>query len=449
MKVKLLKAALFIFAAAGMTWALARFGFDRESEWSTRSPEALAAFQEGLDSHLRFYETEAAASFRRAVELDPEFAAARVQLAIATRQPEERKQLVEGLGATDLSRLSVRERLLVEMALANRDLERQAGIAARALAERPDDPWVLMSAATVAWEREEFSEAERLYRALLEVDPNWVTAHNHLGYLAMSRARFDESEAHFRTYAFVAPDQANPHDSLGELLALRGRYDEARSELERALAEKPDFCASYITLVGIAIFEGRSDAFAPIVERARQNCPEPLVSELECDSRLIAAFLEQDPDRPWREAFIECAGKPGERGLLMHRLALLSGRVDEAAAEEAAIGAAKAGADMNDYGKGRSRRREVELLHEEGVRALLAGHAGEAAEKFRAADAGAIYWGVSEGRFKLFNLIHLATALERANDPEGSRRALEAVRKVNPAFADLYPKIVRDVPRGR
>ena len=187
----------------------------RAGVWATKSPAALAAFESGLDARMRFYLLEAAANFRRALELDPDFAAAKVQLAAVTTDGEERKRLRQDLDAMDISRLSEREGFLVEMARAGR--EKQPELSARYLAAHPEDPWALYVAAGQAWDREDFAAAAELYSRLLQVDPNWVLARNNLGYLEMARANFAAAEEQFRTYAYVAPDQANPHDSLGEL----------------------------------------------------------------------------------------------------------------------------------------------------------------------------------------------------------------------------------------
>lgn len=447
MTARMLRYAAFALALAGVTWALASLAKGREQEWTTGSEPALAAFEDGLEARMRLYEADAATAFRRALELDPAFAAAKVQLLNTTRDPEERKRLSEELRATDLERLNARERFLVEVALASGDPERRRALVANALTARPDDPWVLFVAAGGAWEREEWEEAERLYRALLEVDPNWVTAHNHLGYLAMSQAKFDRAAEHFRTYVYVAPDQANPHDSLGELLALTGHYGEARAEIELALAEKPDFCASYFNLLGLAVFEGEMDGARPLVERLAPHCPEAVRREIACEIDWLDALFERDYDRPWRDGFVACSGKHGERGLIFHRLALLSGRLAEAESEESALRTLVAGPTEGRYSERMTSRAELELRHMEGVRALLQGDAALAAAKFAASDALAVYWGAAEGRFKLFNLAHLALALERANDPAGAARALATMREVNPAFAALQPEMVKDLAK--
>ncbi|MDQ1349522.1 MAG: hypothetical protein QG573_2903 [Acidobacteriota bacterium] len=411
--------------------------------WTTNSPEAMKAFEAGLDARMRFYLFDSAASFRKALDLDPEFAAAKVQLAAVTVDGEERKRLRKELDAVDVSRLNERERFLVELARSNR--EEQTEICARYLASHPEDPWALYVAAGQAWDREDWTAASELYKRLLQVDPNWVLARNNLGYLAMARAQFAEAEEQFRTYAYVAPDQANPHDSLGELLSLVGRYEEARAELERSLSIRPDFCASYQHLAGIAVFEGRPEEIPPLAERLGEHCPAEMKAALDCEARFFAAFISRDFDAPWRDGFASCGGKMGG-GILLYRLALLAGRKAEAEAEEVALAKAVEESAKASYPKGRARVIQVEALHNQGLRKLGEGDPRAAAALFRAADERASYWGVDEGRMKLFNKLNLALALDRAGEAQEAEAVLETVRSVNPAFARSYPEIAARSP---
>jgi tetratricopeptide (TPR) repeat protein len=440
---------ILIFILAGAALVAAAFILPRclgrgSRDWTTKSPEALAAFRSGLDARMRFYLADAAASFRRALELDPDFAAAKVQLADLSRDDDERRRWRLELETVDTSKLSERERFLVELARATRD--RKSEIVSRFLASHHQEPWVLSLAAAEQWELEEFETAAALYRRLLEVDPNWVLARNNLGYLAMAQARFAEAEEQFRTYAYVAPDQANPHDSLGELLSLVGRYEEARSELERALAIRPDFCASYGHLVGIAVFEGKSEEIPPLAARAAQHCPPGVKADLECEGRYFAAYVAKDFDAPWREGFASCSGKVGDQGVLYFRLAILAGRRAEAAAELAALDKAVAESRTGSHGKGRARMLEAVALHDKGVSKLAEGDPAAAVALFRAADAQASYWGVDEGRLKLFNQLNLAVALDRAGQKQQAEEVLASVRAVNPAFAGILPHVAERTP---
>jgi len=436
-------AAVVALVAAGI--AVSAWSFADRREWTTDSKPALQAFQAGLDARMRFYVSDAVEHFRRAVELDPSFAAARVELLETSGASEEREQMAEALRGLDPAQLKERERYLVELALAraDHDPERYSDAAARFLAARPDDPWALYVAATLSWEGQEWSEAEKLHQRLLQVDPNWVTARNHLGYLAMAQGRFADAEEHFKTYEYVAPDQANPHDSLGELLVLTGRYEEARAELEAGLELRPDFCASYRNLLGIALFEGQTAEFEPVLDRIEAHCPPRETEKVRCETRMFVAYLDRDYDLPWRENIDLCLSRAGERGLIFHRLALLSGRDEVAAAEEDAWRglAEKSSRYVGKMGGPRS-----QLLHIEGVRLLAEGDPAEAAERFREADEYIHFWGLGDGRLKLFNRMNLAIALERAGDEAGAREALDSVREVNRRWAEEYPKLRERTP---
>jgi Flp pilus assembly protein TadD len=265
----------------------------------------------------------------------------------------------------------------------------------------------------------------------------------------MSRAQFEGAEEHFRTYIYVAPDQANPHDSMAELYALLGRYDEARAEDELALEERPDFCASYVNLIGIAVLEGDAAEARGVVDRARTHCSAEMIRVLDCDVRILSAYFEKDPDRPWREGFADCSGKAGKGGPIFYRLALLSGRTEVADAERAALSTDLAADESRMGYKGRRRRLQIQLDHADGLRALLAGDNEEAVARFQAADSRANYWGASDGRFKMFNLHHLALALERANRQQEAERAIAEIAKVNPAFASAHDRVVQDLDRRR
>ncbi len=445
LKIPLVVAGLAVLAVAAFT--VPNLMRRSAGAWTTSSPAALAAFSAGLEARMRFYLLEAGASFRKALELDPGFAAAKIQLAAVTVDGDERKRLRKELESLDVSGLSERERFLVEMARAKR--EQQPEISARYLQSHPQDPWALYVAAGQAWDREDFNAAADLYKRLLDVAPNWVLARNNLAYLAMAQAHFAEAEEQLRTYAYVAPDQANPHDSLGELLSLLGRYDEARAELERAISIRPDFCASYQHLAGIALFEGKPEEIPPLAARLRQHCPTEMADGLACEGRFFAAFIVKDFDAPWREGFAACAGHPGGRGILFYRMALLAGRRSDAEAEDAALAKSLAESRKGSSGMGKSRVLEVTALHDQGLRKLDEGDARAAADLFRAADERASYWGVDEGRTKLFNKLNLALALDRAGQPQEAESVLTSVREVNPAFARAYAALAELTPGPR
>ncbi|HUK12799.1 MAG TPA: hypothetical protein VLW17_05810, partial [Thermoanaerobaculaceae bacterium] len=216
--------------AAGAVTALVVTG--HRPEWTTSSPAALAEFEKGQDALQKVYRAEANSHFRKALELDPDFLVDKLFLARTLEAPDSDPRVAaiyDELRRADLSKLTPRERYLIEYSLAGhaKDVAKAQEIIKAYAAKYPDDPFALEAVASMAQGRQDWEAAQRDYTHLIEVAPNRVNAYNSLGYLAMAQGRFAEAEKNFQTYRYIAPDQANPHDSLGELLTLIGRYDEA------------------------------------------------------------------------------------------------------------------------------------------------------------------------------------------------------------------------------
>ena len=234
---------LVITALVAASAAVGLVALGRDPELTTASPEALSEFEAAMDARMKLYQNEARSHLERAVELDPDFVLAKVLLAeYQYDNPELREQLLADVATADLDRLSPRERFLARRALAYRDKEYEeaAELLGAYLATYPDDPWVLHIKADMAWKKGKNEVAERAFRRLIEVSPNWVFAYNMMGYITMAQGRFEEAEEYFTSYRFIAPDQANPHDSLGELFLIVGRYDEAHECFDTAISLKPD-----------------------------------------------------------------------------------------------------------------------------------------------------------------------------------------------------------------
>lgn len=430
-------AAVAVVAAAAFAWYRAT----AEPGWTTDSPVALEAYQRGRQAQMKFYWTDARAAFHEALAADPDMVVAKIALLDSDTDKEERTRLVEALREADPQRLNERERLMLEavLARADRDEPRRAKAVADYLEDHPRDPWALMIASTDAWGRQDFPEAQKLYERLIDVDPNWLLARNHLGYIAMAQGRFAEAEEHFKLYRYVAPDQANPHDSLGELLILLGRYDEARAELEEALRVRPDFCASYQNLLRLEVFARRPEALDPIVDRIVAHCPEPMHQPSRCAAFQGKAFLEGDYDAPWRDPDNPCAGRLTDPEPVTHMLAVLAGRRAEALAIEAATRKRLEEVDAKQPRYGQALRGMLAFM--EGQRLLREGAAAEAVARLREAERGMPWWsGDGGGTLRLIVMLTLARAEEEAGDPEASARTLAELRAVNPDFAGWYGK---------
>lgn len=436
---------LLIVLVAGVAAAMA-FMFRRSDErpWSTSSVEALQQFEAGLAAERKLYVPEARRHFEKAAAIDPGFTIAQVKLMQYKQSPapEWRESFRKLLHDAASRPLTDRERLMVDVSMARleRDREKVVALVDNYLDDHPRDSYALSLRCGDAWERNDFTAAERCYDRLLEVDANFVLAQNNLGYIAMAQNRFDDAEEAFKMYRYIAPDQANPHDSLGELYTITGRYAEAQQELRRAIEVRNDFCPAYAHMIMVQQLAGETDAARSTLERMGENCPPRQKQSLSCSIEIWdLAYREKWPEliAYWREE--ECAGKSGDGDSLTHFAAL------EAGDERLAIGIEEQ--ILANYAQAPGEAKKVASAMIANMQGSRAAHRGDwrvAIERFREADAKLIFWGDGQGVFKLYNLAALESALRRSGAAADAKKVREQIASVNPRFLDARPVAVLD-----
>jgi Tfp pilus assembly protein PilF len=92
------------------------------------------------------------------------------------------------------------------------------------------------------------SEAERLYRSILQARPNHPGVSNNLGLALKDQGKLDEAAATFQRVIAVKPDDAMAHCNLGNVLRLQGRPDQAAACYRRAIALRPDMALAHRNL---------------------------------------------------------------------------------------------------------------------------------------------------------------------------------------------------------
>lgn len=444
MKKTLLVVAVLAVAAVAAV-AVARWLRPAEPEWTTDSPAALAELRAGQQAVQKLYLAEAADHFWQALEHDPDFAIAKLRaVQLAGSQPERRErvaELIEELKATDLERLTPRERMLVGVYLARieHDGETSRRLLEEYLAEYPDDPYAVEMACGRAFAAGDFDRAESCFRRLIELDPNQVSAQNLLGYLAMARGDFAAAEEQFEVYRYVAPDQANPHDSLGELYLLTGRYDEAESEFERAVAIKSDFCASRENLVLAELLRGDFAAAEQRAAEARRErgCDPATLDQLDCR---VGAWRAARAGR-WDQALAAAEPCPNAADLQVISV-WAAGQVGRPDVAEAVI------ERLETYGGANDPMVRPVLEHLRGARLYHQGDVAAAAERFRAVDRDVQYRS-GQWTFKVFNQVALAAALEAAGRPDEAAAVRAGIEEVNPRLLDDGILRIPEAPAGR
>jgi len=84
------------------------------------------------------------------------------------------------------------------------------------------------------------SEAEQLYRSILQVVPHHPATNNNLSIALVSQGRLDEAAAVLRRLLAVSPNSVSAYSNLGNILFEMGEPEEAEASYRRALELQPD-----------------------------------------------------------------------------------------------------------------------------------------------------------------------------------------------------------------
>ncbi len=92
------------------------------------------------------------------------------------------------------------------------------------------------------------TEAERLYRNLLETDASQPDALHLLGVIALQSGKYDQAIDLINRAIAIKPDFAEAYNNLGTALRALRRLDEAMIAYQNALTYKPDFIDAHFNL---------------------------------------------------------------------------------------------------------------------------------------------------------------------------------------------------------
>ena len=117
-------------------------------------------------------------------------------------------------------------------------------------------------------------KADRLYRKILESQPEHPDALHFIGVLSHQRGNSEAAVVYINTAIALAPNEAGMHNNLGNVLLESGRAGHAADAYQKAVALRPDYADAYNNLGAALKAEGRFDEARAAYEKAIALRPE-------------------------------------------------------------------------------------------------------------------------------------------------------------------------------
>ena len=212
---------------------------------TTSSPEARQLFAAGLARCQTLHLREGFQLWRKAAQVDPDFALVHILLSNFSPDPEER--VAEREKALATRKHASREEQLVIDWLSNSSQGRMVpAIQAMnaVLEQNKDHKMVVWLAGMWLDGQHQWARAARMYEQAIQLDPTFGDAWNSVAYCYARSGDFDKAGAAMQRYMQLLPDQPNPHDTYADILLLAGRFNEAIEEYRTALKVDPGFIES-------------------------------------------------------------------------------------------------------------------------------------------------------------------------------------------------------------
>ena len=217
------------------------------AEVTTSSPEAYRSYLEGVELNKKLNSDEAVAAFKRAIELDSNFAMAYFGLAtiyhtVARDPTVQRKALEKARQLKD--RVTEKERLRIEARYVGNidvNLPRAAEIMEKLLQRYPHEQSVYWELGVSYRFIGDYTREKQTLLNGLKQDSLDKLLWNSLAYQYANFGRKREALEAIGRYLQIAPAEPNPYDSKGEIYCAFGELDSAVFWYQKAISFRSDF----------------------------------------------------------------------------------------------------------------------------------------------------------------------------------------------------------------
>jgi tetratricopeptide (TPR) repeat protein len=244
----------------------------------TSNLEALRAYEEGLSYGARYLVEEAVGAFRRATELDPQFAMAYYQLAgefSVINSPSTRQTIARAAELADRSPLPRFEKLMIESRRLFYDgrMPEAEQVAETAVHEFPLEIGPRVDLGYALYYQWRKTEATAVYEEIVRLDNRVPEANNMLAYSYGGEGDLPHAIAAVERYAALfPPNDPAPPDTRGDVLAINGRFEEAIAAYRKNLELHPTWFVATGAKIALAyLHEGKYSLAEASAQSAYEN----------------------------------------------------------------------------------------------------------------------------------------------------------------------------------
>jgi tetratricopeptide (TPR) repeat protein len=214
---------------------------------TTESSLAANEYQQGMIYANKLQAVEAATHFRLALNADPTFAIAWLNLAFVSPGTALFVAALDSAkahaaGASEGEQLII---LAAKYGFEGKNAE-QAKTLQKLVNDFPGDELAHLALGNYYFGLQQYQLAILSYTQATKVNINLAIVHNQLGYSQRALGNYGEAEKAFKFYIKLNSKNPNAYDSYAELLMEMGRFNESIEFYAKALEQDPNFVASHI-----------------------------------------------------------------------------------------------------------------------------------------------------------------------------------------------------------
>ncbi len=185
---------------------------------------------------------EAAAKFRRAIQLRPDSSDARRYLAQVLEKQGEAKPGFGSAGTASVAPVDDASRITeLEGFIRESRFKEVEPLLAEYVKQRPASSWGWYALGYSLFAQQKIGESIKALAKSLELDIRNAEAHKILGRNLMIIGRFDAAQLEFEQALRYKPDSAEAHYNLGKLFSVQDNWEPARKAFEAALRIDPSY----------------------------------------------------------------------------------------------------------------------------------------------------------------------------------------------------------------